>query len=101
MRSFGFLGGECRFTYPVCWRTPLATSPYLLGSNPPTRSSFSYCPNNLLYRTHHFRYRLLVIHYIPHVRQDRVLQPDEAFSLKAEVRLIDRLGSNEVIDCDH
>jgi ribose-phosphate pyrophosphokinase len=44
--------------------------------------------------------RKLVIPYFPYARQDRVMQPGEAFSLKAIARLINGLGYDEVIVCD-
>ena len=42
----------------------------------------------------------LVVPYFPYARQDRVMQPNEAFSLKAVARLINSLGFDEVVTCD-
>ena len=42
----------------------------------------------------------LVVPYFPYARQDRVMQPSEAFSLKAIARIINSLGFDEVVVCD-
>ena len=56
--------------------------------------------DELLARLHRGGRRTLVIPYFPYARQDRVMQPCEAFSLKAVARLINGLGFDEVVTCD-
>ncbi len=51
-------------------------------------------------RSHRSGYKRLVIPYLPYARQDRVMQPREAFSLKTIARLINGLGFDEVVTCD-
>lgn len=45
-------------------------------------------------------YRRLVVPYFPYARQDRVMQPDEAFSLKPVTGIINALGFDEVVTYD-
>lgn len=56
--------------------------------------------DELLGRVHREGRRTLVVPYFPYARQDRVMQPREAFSLKAVARLINGLGFGEVVTCD-
>ncbi len=56
--------------------------------------------SEILDRAHRSGRRRLVIPYFPFARQDRVMQPAEAFSLKAMARLVNGLGFDEVVVCD-
>lgn len=42
----------------------------------------------------------LIIPYFPYARQDRVTEPNTAFSLKVVAKLINDLGFDEVVSCD-
>jgi ribose-phosphate pyrophosphokinase len=54
----------------------------------------------VLSRVHRDGRKRLVVPYFPYARQDRVMRPCEAFSLKAIARLINSLGFDEVVTCD-
>lgn len=54
----------------------------------------------IVQRHHRSGQKRLVIPYFPYARQDRVMQPGEAFSLKAIARLVNGLGYDEVVVCD-
>lgn len=56
--------------------------------------------SEILDRAHRKGDRVLVVPYFPFARQDRVMQPAEAFSLKAVARLMNSLSFDEVIVCD-
>lgn len=56
--------------------------------------------HEIISRLHRSGRRTLVIPYFPYARQDRVMQPGDAFSLKAVARLINSLGFDEVVVCD-
>jgi ribose-phosphate pyrophosphokinase len=56
--------------------------------------------SELLARVHSSGHKRLVVPYFPYARQDRVMQPGEAFSLKAIARLVNGLGFDEVVTCD-
>ena len=54
----------------------------------------------VLFRAHLAGRKRLIIPYFPYARQDRVMQPGEAFSLKAVARFVNGLGFDEVVTCD-
>jgi ribose-phosphate pyrophosphokinase len=54
----------------------------------------------IIRRFHSSGRRRLVIPYFPYARQDRVMRPNEAFSLKAITRIINGLSYDEVVVCD-
>lgn len=56
--------------------------------------------HEIVSRLHRSGRRAMVVPYFPYARQDRVMQPGEAFSLKAVARLINGLGFDEVVICD-
>src|SRR5207244_2538850 len=95
-RSFTFSGGELQVQVPdlsdrlAGGITVLAP---LQGADSIIRLLLA---TEILQRSHRGAKRLV----IPYARQDRIMQPGEAFSLKAVARLINGLGLDEVVVYD-
>lgn len=98
-RSFTFPGGELQVRVPGLdgeRRDDLTVFARIQSSDDLMRLVLA---TDILDR-HFYGERRLVIPYFPYARQDRVMQPGEAFSLKAVARIINSLGYDQVVICD-
>ena len=98
-RSFAFPGGEIQVQLPGV--TSLVGGILVLARLQSADSLVKLLLTaELIERLHQDGRRTLVVPYFPYARQDRVMQPCEAFSLKVIARLINGLGFDRVITCD-
>lgn len=56
--------------------------------------------HEIVSRAHRSGRKVLVVPYLPYGRQDRVMSPEESFSLKAVARVVNSLQFDEVVTCD-
>ena len=99
-KSFTFAGGELQVQVPglpVALEGDVTVQARLQSADALVRLLLT---TELLSRVHRVGLKRLVLPYFPYARQDRVMQPGEAFSLKAVARLINSLGFDEVVTCD-
>lgn len=99
-RSFAFPGGELQVSIPELPEKlagDITVIARLQSSDAIVRLLLTA---DILCRHHRAGRKRLVIPYFPFARQDRVMQPREAFSLKAIARIVNGLGFDEVIVCD-
>lgn len=98
-KSFTFPGGEVQVQVPGlpdALTGPVTVLARLQSSDALVRLLLL---GEILSRAHVGR-KTLVVPYFPYARQDRVMQPHEAFSLKPVARLINSLGFDEVVTLD-
>lgn len=97
-RSFVFNGGEVQVQIPNLPELDgnVAVLARVQSSDDLMRLVLA---TDILDRQHTGR-RRLIIPYFPYARQDRVMQPGEAFSLRAVARIINDLDYDEVFICD-
>lgn len=98
-RSFAFPGGELQVQIPGLPERLAGDISVLARLQSAADLIRLLLTTEILHRSHCGAKRL-VIPYFPYARQDRVMQPGEAFSLKAVVRLLNDLGNDEVVVCD-
>jgi ribose-phosphate pyrophosphokinase len=99
-KSFTFPGGELRVHIPGLPESLTGDITVLARLQSADAIIRLLLATEIVQRYHRSGQKRLVIPYFPYARQDRVMQPGEAFSLKAIARLINSLGYDEVIVCD-
>jgi ribose-phosphate pyrophosphokinase len=99
-KSFTFPGGELQVHIPDLperLARDLTVVARLQSSDAILRLTLA---TEILGRAHRAGHKRFVVPYFPYARQDRVMQPGEAFSLKAVARIINGLSYDEVVVCD-
>jgi ribose-phosphate pyrophosphokinase len=99
-KSFDFPGGEIQVQIPDLPERLYGDVTVFARLQSPDALIRLILTTEIIRRAHHSGRRRLVIPYFPYARQDRVMQPNEAFSLKAITRTVNGLGYDEVVVCD-
>ncbi len=99
-KSFVFPGGELQVQVPDLPAAFIGDTTVLTRFQSAEALVHLPLTTEVLYRAHRSGNRRLVIPYSPCGRQDRVMRPNEAFSLKPDACLINSLGFDEVVVCD-
>lgn len=99
-RSFLFPGGELQVQIPNLPPKLLSHITVIARLQSSDDVMRLVLTNDILDRHRRSTWKRLAIPYFPYARQDRVMQPGEAFSLKAFAGVINGLGFDDVIVCD-
>lgn len=99
-KSFTFPGGELQVSIPGLPGAVIGDITVLTRLQSAEALVRLLLTAEVLVRAHRSGRKRLVVPYFPYARQDRVMRPEEAFSLKAVARLINGLGFDEVVTCD-
>lgn len=99
-KSFTFPGGELQVQIPGLPESFAGDITVLARLQSAEALIRLLLTTEVLYRAHRSGWRRLVIPYFPYARQDRVIQPCVAFSLKTIASVINALNFDEVVVCD-
>jgi ribose-phosphate pyrophosphokinase len=99
-RSFAFPGGELQIRIPDLPHNLIGDVTVIARLQSADALVRLLLTTEVLSRAHRSGRKTLIVPYFPYARQDRVMQPGEAFSLKAVARIINSLGFDEVVVCD-